>query len=365
MRILSLISAWGYSPGGVERHSIGLREVFAHLGYHHETLAAWCQSSWAGDVPAVRPGQQPPRKWRDQIRVSARVLRDAASDCAADVLLLHGPAPALASTRLASPTLAVNYYPAGLERRINWDESRGRTVLDRAMEESLDLLERHALRRTSGTVVLSQHGAELLRRRPLPVSAAVIPPHVRVSQSSRRRDIDILIARRLAPRMGHDEVLRSIADAVRTHAWSVHIVGAGPLEDRIRDLADRLGLAGLVTFEGTVTDHILSDLYNRARAVLVPARGGEGFGLTCVEALAHGAVPIVSDVPPLRENVLSLAPQLVVSEGRWADALLWLLERGRGRVNTLRSLGRSKAAEFGLDRVAELWDRKLREAMSR
>lgn len=70
--------------------------------------------------------------------------------------------------------------------------------------------------------------------------------------------------------------------------------GLGPLEDA-GVLADTLLL-------GQVSDRRLSALYQRARALAHLAEH-EGFGLTPVEALAHGTRVVASDIPVLRETL--------------------------------------------------------------
>ncbi|MDQ3008146.1 MAG: glycosyltransferase [bacterium] len=65
------------------------------------------------------------------------------------------------------------------------------------------------------------------------------------------------------------------------------IVGTGPDEGRLRKLAR----GSKTTFKGAVSDHEISRLYRQAHAVLMP--GIEDFGITAVEAVAHGVPAIL------------------------------------------------------------------------
>ena len=63
-----------------------------------------------------------------------------------------------------------------------------------------------------------------------------------------------------------------------------------------------LGIDGHILLRHAVTDEQLPALYNRACAVVLPSFH-EGFGLTALEAMACGAVPLVSRAPALTEVV--------------------------------------------------------------
>ena len=63
----------------------------------------------------------------------------------------------------------------------------------------------------------------------------------------------------------------------------------------VRDLADRLGVAGQIRFVEPQAHHILSTYYRAADVVVVPSRS-ESFGLVALEAAACGTPVVASAV---------------------------------------------------------------------
>jgi glycosyltransferase involved in cell wall biosynthesis len=72
--------------------------------------------------------------------------------------------------------------------------------------------------------------------------------------------------------------------------WRLAVAGVGGLGQDLVDLADRLGVAGSVDFEGLVAD---TDTLLEGTSVLLAPAAAEPFGLSVVEAMAHG-VPVVA-----------------------------------------------------------------------
>jgi D-inositol-3-phosphate glycosyltransferase len=94
-----------------------------------------------------------------------------------------------------------------------------------------------------------------------------------------------------------DLLLASVA-AMRTPA-RLYVVGGNPDGDpeveRLRGVADSLGIAGRVVFPGAVAQRELPRYYRAADAVVVTSRY-ESFGLVAVEALASGTPVVASEV---------------------------------------------------------------------
>ena len=83
------------------------------------------------------------------------------------------------------------------------------------------------------------------------------------------------------------------------------LVVAGRLGWHYEQLLADVGALGMdehILLRHAVSDQQLPAVYNRARAVVLPSFH-EGFGLTALEAMACGAVPIVSQVGALHEIV--------------------------------------------------------------
>ncbi|MDR7415105.1 MAG: glycosyltransferase family 4 protein [Armatimonadota bacterium] len=105
----------------------------------------------------------------------------------------------------------------------------------------------------------------------------------------------VLTVGRLVPRKGHDLVIRALA-ALGEELGPVRyvIAGTGPEEDRLRRLAEELGVGGRVIFAGYVPEEDLPGLYAACEVFVMPSRtlkardGIEGFGTVFLEAGACG-----------------------------------------------------------------------------
>ena len=104
--------------------------------------------------------------------------------------------------------------------------------------------------------------------------------------------------------VGRLEKLKGVQDLIRAFRDYPHadlvIVGTGTYEANLREQARGLDH---VRFLGAVHPSRLGDLYSQAIAVLVPSLCYETFGLTAVEALAHGTPVVVRRIGALPEIV--------------------------------------------------------------
>jgi alpha-1,3-mannosyltransferase len=95
--------------------------------------------------------------------------------------------------------------------------------------------------------------------------------------------------------------------------WSLIIAGT-EFEESICALAERarsLGVEAMVRFVASPTDADLARLIGAA-SYFVSLSGYEGFGMSVVEAMSAGLVPILSDIPPFREFIRRAGRGLLV-----------------------------------------------------
>ncbi|RYG62334.1 MAG: glycosyltransferase [Alphaproteobacteria bacterium] len=95
------------------------------------------------------------------------------------------------------------------------------------------------------------------------------------------------------------------------------LVGEGPLQDDLEQLADALGLAGDLDFRGF--QHNVGDYYKAADVLLMTSLY-EGFPNVLVEGLAHGVAVVSVDCPSGPSDIL-VAPELGVLTGYDADEI--------------------------------------------
>jgi len=168
----------------------------------------------------------------------------------------------------------------------------------------------------------------------------------------------LLFVGALEPRKAPDVLVEAYARA-RARGLEADLVMAG---------AGRLdaALAGPgVRRLGRVDDRRLAQLYRGALAVVLPS-WLEGFGLTPLEGLAHGAPAVVSDLPVLRER-LGDDGALYVPPGdaeALATALLAVAQDSQLRARLLAA-GRAATATLSWQRTARATRAILEEAARR
>jgi glycosyltransferase involved in cell wall biosynthesis len=113
-------------------------------------------------------------------------------------------------------------------------------------------------------------------------------------------ELRIVSARALLDLYRIDALLDAVA-LLRDDGTPVHLdlLGDGPLRGELEERAARLGIAGLCTFHGAVTPARVEQLVG-ASDVYVSVSESDGVSLALLEALALGAVPVLSDIPANR-----------------------------------------------------------------
>jgi glycosyltransferase involved in cell wall biosynthesis len=129
----------------------------------------------------------------------------------------------------------------------------------------------------------------------------------------------VLFVGRLSPEKGILELVQA-ADGME-----LMVAGDGPLRDRVPGV------------RGFVPHHELGPLYDRAAVVAVPSRR-EGFGVACLEAMAHGRPVVASAVGGLLDLVVDGETGLLVPPGD-VPALRAALERLLGNAELRERLG--------------------------
>lgn len=181
---------------------------------------------------------------------------------------------------------------------------------------------RRGMRRARSVMATTRYMAEEIRAL-YGVEAAVVyqggPAWV---QEVRRRlvlggEIRLLTVNRLETNKRVDWLIRALAApgfAAGTELGRVvlDVVGEGSDGERLRALAEGLGLAGRVRFRGRLTDEQLGEAFGGAHALLMPAR--QGYGLPALEGLSVG-LPVLIHRESGVSEVVGTSPWVEVCEG--------------------------------------------------
>lgn len=136
---------------------------------------------------------------------------------------------------------------------------------------------------------------------------------------------------RFAPEKNHSFLLEAFSRFLQVYPSSVLLlVGRGPLEDDVRNIAQEFGIAGSVRFLGVRDD--VPDLL-RAMDVFVFPSVKEGLPLAAVESQAAGLPVLLSTGVPEHAVITDRARRIPLSVGaaKWADTMREVFEESRNR----------------------------------
>jgi glycosyltransferase involved in cell wall biosynthesis len=127
--------------------------------------------------------------------------------------------------------------------------------------------------------------------------------------------LSVLCVARLAPQKGLDILVRAIGALVAggTDA-QLTIVGSGPLEVSLRRSAERLGIAGRVSFTGAVGQDDMAGYYAKADVFCLPSLA-EGLPVVLMEAMATGRPVVATRIMGIPELVDEGASGFLVAPG--------------------------------------------------
>ncbi len=234
------------------------------------------------------------------------------------------------------------------------------------------ILERWRRRRTLGRV----HGliggnklaASLLARSRPDLPVTVIPQLGLTPPLETRRpdqqDLSLGFVGRLVPEKGLDTLFKACVKLLGR--WRLTVVGSGPSQETLEQLAERLGIASRITWRGAMAPDKFRDLWPELDCLVVPSRTTpqwvETFHPALVEAMGHGVTVIASDSGALPEMVDTAglvvpeddAPALTAALQHLADAPR---ERARlGREARMRVMG-EYVDNAVARRTLEFWER--------
>ncbi len=146
--------------------------------------------------------------------------------------------------------------------------------------------------------------------------------------------MNFLTVARLVERKGHAHVLNALSNlrgSGRLMNFQYHIVGEGPMRETLEEMTRALSLSSHITFHGEVDDVTLQSLYAGADVFVMPVSldplDKEGFGLSFIEAAAHGVPSVTTNIEGVDEAVIDDQTGLLLpdqDEESLAEVLLTL-----------------------------------------
>jgi glycosyltransferase involved in cell wall biosynthesis len=279
---LAIVHDWIVSMGGAERVLVALHRMWPQAPIYTLLHKPATVRQWLPDATIVTSGLQPlPLAWKYYSWLAP------AMPSAIESFDLSAYDTVISSSVLFSKGIVVRpgtrhlcycYSPA----RMLWDRTNPyerQGIGSHIYRHALRSWDQAAAQRPDQMLAISHTVAERITkyyRRP----AIVVPPPTRaVSEGIAPHITDgyFLIVSRMVPH----KMLEMALDTFAKLRYRLIVVGDGPLRERLQYRA-----TSNVSFTGWVSDEVLDGLYAHCRAVIVPNE--EDWGLTAVEAMAHG-----------------------------------------------------------------------------
>lgn len=281
----------------------------------------------------------------------ARRLRDY------DVIQLHGPVPTMSDVFLTlgagrhAPIVYVHHCPLAI---------RGRERLC----ELFNRIHRRLSRRADLIVATSEYYARAERQpggpevRVAPLGVDVRPQPLKAGAGPLR----VLFVGQMRGYKGVDWLIRAAAGQPEIE---LTLVGDGPERGDFEQLAADLE-ARNVRFVGRVSDERLHAEYDRNQVVVLPSvTQAEAFGLVTLEGMAAGCVPVVSDLPGVRDVAEGVGLVVPPRDAVALRAALLELATDPARRRKLGNQARRKAEGLSWDNCVDQHERALLDAAVR
>lgn len=131
----------------------------------------------------------------------------------------------------------------------------------------------------------------------------------------------LLSVRRLAPRMGLDNLIRALPAVVARRPNVLLLIGGkGSERERLERLAADLGMTAHIRLLGFIPDDRLAAHYQAADLFVLPTLALEGFGLVTTEALSCGT-PVIGTPIGATPEILGGLDQRLIALDTTPDAL--------------------------------------------
>jgi glycosyltransferase involved in cell wall biosynthesis len=165
------------------------------------------------------------------------------------------------------------------------------------------------LKGAKGLLAVNELAAKLVTRQH-PSLAPLVIPQLGVGlplrgASSRETGLTIGFFGRLIPEKGLDLLFRACVKLIGR--WSITVVGTGPAQEELEGLAERLGIAGRVTWFGALPRQRVDEIWPRLDCLVLPSRTAprwvEGTPRAAMEAMAHGVAVVATAAGALPEIV--------------------------------------------------------------
>ncbi len=232
---------------------------------------------------------------------------------------------------------------------------------------------RQSLKRVSAVICVSEHDYEafaaIVPREKLCLvrNGVEIEPYLNIRKTIKPGHL--LGIGRVAENKGVDTLIRALAELREVHP-NVQLTWVGPDEsgrtEKLKELAVQLGVGNQVHFRGRVDSAELSTLLAQAN-LFVSSSTYEGYGLSTIEAMSSGTVPVVTPVG-IHPQMIDDGKNGFLVDGNpsaFARALRAALSLDRKTLTSMGETARSASRQCSWDRAASAYLNIYQSVLSR
>jgi glycosyltransferase involved in cell wall biosynthesis len=363
-RLSAAVYIHDLSPGGVERQSLVLARELQARGVDIVIVVHQMRGELIPllplDIPVI--DLQSARTLQDVFRLR-RFLLDTCPDVLIANVDHNNIAAALANALAGTSTKLVicqhNPLTAGFHATVNW---KHRVVpwfywglashIDHAVAVSDgiagELVDSGLPASKVSTISNAVIGEDFEDRAMMPVHHPWL--------ANRDRPV-FVTAGRLVEMKDHRNLLRAFALHLQTRPARLIVLGSGPMLEELRALAETLGIAEHVVFEGFVRNPLP---YMRAADGFVLSSRSEGFGNVLVEAMGCGTPVVSTDCPYGPADILAHGKYGILVPPREPEPLAAALGRLLDEREDFPPDGlRERAGDFSYQACADNYARLL------
>lgn len=166
--------------------------------------------------------------------------------------------------------------------------------------------------------------------------------------------VKVLFLGRLVDRKGPGILVEAIGRLPKEirDKISLHIGGRGPLKKKLKKRVSLLGIDKMTRFWGFIDESDKASFLAAADIVVLPATGGESFGISLVEALASGRPLVLAGDNPGYRSILADRPRLLFDTsdpGRLAELIAEFAVRPQSQRQPFIDWGLQKVRDYDIN----------------
>lgn len=190
---------------------------------------------------------------------------------------------------------------------------------------------------------------------------------IRTTPVSAEGTIDLLCVGRLSKEKSQDTLLNAMRYSRYADRIRLVFAGRGTKEKKYRKMADRLYREGILKTPATFGFYTQDELHELARKsyLYIHCAWVEVEGLSCLEAIREGAVPVIAEGDMIGTSVFALCPESrypVYDSRALAERIDWWIEHPEERSRMAQCYADS-ARNYDINKSAEALVAMFRQAL--